>query len=78
MLLSRTTLAIFLLPSIFTNTPIYKIFGKNSCLLFTGVTFVSLWQTVVGGFGMAFYRYVCMEKPELFHTIGQVKLSNKA
>ena len=77
LLFSRTILAIFQLPSIFSNTPIYKIYGKNTCPLFTVVQFASLWQTVVGGFGMAFFRYLCLKKPALFHRLGQVKYEHK-
>ena len=75
LLCSRSILSIFQVSSILSNSPISKIFGETSCLVFIIVQFASLWQTVLGGFGMALYRYLCLEKPTLFHKLGQERIT---
>ena len=47
--------------SIITQTSMYDIFGEIGCVVFGVSVFISVQLLVVGGLGMAVFRFICVE-----------------
>ena len=47
--------------SIITQTSMYDIFGEIGCVVFGVSVFISIQLLVVGGLGMAVFRFICVE-----------------
>ena len=50
------------------------IIGHKGCMLFSTTLAAYNWQKLTSGFGMAYYRFLCIKKPKLFSQIGPTRI----
>ena len=58
--------------SLITHFSIYDIFGETGCFIFYASIRIFNQSLVIGGFGMAIFRIICVENPE--KQIGKANL----
>ena len=59
--------------TLFSHISIYDIFGETGCFVFYALIRINNQLLVIGGFGMAIFRIICVENPE--KQIGRANLA---
>ena len=57
-----------------SNIPLIELIGYKGCMLFSTTISAYNWQKLTSGFGMAYYRFLCIKKNTLVSQVGSKKI----
>ena len=64
----------YILIPMISDMPLINLVGYNGCLFFSTTMAAYNWQKLTSGFGMAYFRYLCIKRSEVCFELGTTRI----